>query len=335
MEQFKQQEPKIISRREALRSLAISAGAASAGILAASCALGDDPSPASLDNQATGKVPAIGSVRMDPLVPLVAVPGDFAPAFADASQTGRSWAEVSWNEAINKVSWQVHYDKLPYRPTVTRPPNTNPSSQSGSFVPNYPEVVVDAAYQFWMISMNPLLQTCYYDKNTLDFMGTTRTLNPLPAIDEAIVTNEPELVLACSPLAEPDPVTGEMNFSWEVAYDKVIDAAGNGGFVQVYTPMNLKNAGERAPVVTVLPPEEAFPFSFFHQGAGLALDTTIEPNPKPADLTSSFNPMVVQGQIANFPLPPGFTVDVSVTNQIYPLPALPYVHPLIRGVQAC
>ena len=56
---------------------------------------------------------------------------------------------------------------------------------------------------------------------------------------------------------------------------------------------------------------------------------------KPADLVSSFNPMVVQGQFANMPLPPGLTVDVSVTNQVYPLPPLPYTHPLIFGVDAC
>ena len=211
---------------------------------------------------------------------------------------------------------------------------TNPSAQS-TFVPNYPEVVEDAAYQFWMISLNCIPQTCYYDPDTLDFLGTPRTLASLPPISEAIVTNEPEIILACSPLAEPDPDTGELDFEWEVAYDRVLDAAGNAGFATLYTPMNLRNAGERAPVVVVLPPEEALPFSFWHEGAGLAIDSTLEPNPKPADLISSFNPMVVQGQFANNPLPPGLTVDVSVTNQVYPVPPLPYTHPLIWGVDAC
>ncbi len=89
---------------------------------------------------ATDKVPAIGSVIMDPLVPLAAVPGDYLPAFADSSQTGHAWVEVRWNQAKNKVDWFVHYDHLPYRPTVERPIGTNPHSQSLLFTPDYPEM---------------------------------------------------------------------------------------------------------------------------------------------------------------------------------------------------
>lgn len=75
-------------------------------------------------------------------------PGDMVVDFA--RQTRNAFADVRWNKASNKVSISYHYENLPYRPTVQRVPGTNPKNP---FTPDYPEVVVAASYQFWLIAV--------------------------------------------------------------------------------------------------------------------------------------------------------------------------------------
>jgi hypothetical protein len=64
------------------------------------------------------------------------------------------------------------------------------------------------------------------------------------------------------------------------------------------------------------------------------LDTSVEPNPKPKDLTSTFNPMVVNGGMGFIPLQAGLRVDTLVTNRVFPYEDTQgaYVRPLIPGI---
>jgi hypothetical protein len=137
-----------------------------------------------------------------------------------ARQTRNAFADVRWNKASNKVSISYHYENLPYRPTVHRVPGTNPKNP---FTPDYPEVVVAAAYQFWIIAVSARLSVFYYDRNTLGLIGNDLA-NP-PA--DALVLSLPMVTIVPTRLVEPTPV-GVLDYTSNLKYDRIIDGAGNG-----------------------------------------------------------------------------------------------------------
>ncbi|HEV7892414.1 MAG TPA: hypothetical protein VGP08_17340 [Pyrinomonadaceae bacterium] len=256
-------------------------------------------------------------------------PGDMVVDFA--RQTRNAYADVRWNKSANKVSISYHYENLPYRPTVHRVPGTNPSNP---FTPDYPETVVAAAYQFWLITLSARLSVFYYDRNTLGLIGNDLE-NP-PA--DALVLALPMVRIVPTKLVEPTPA-GVLDYTSNLKYDRVLDGAGNGGSEAAFGPTSLRNAGELSLVTSkVVPASGALPFDKFLESPGFALDTTVEPNPKPFAL-SQFNPMVVSGALSGFNVPEGFRVDTLVTNQLIQYTAAElsgaYVRPLVPGVSAC
>ena len=119
----------------------------------------------------------------------------------------------------------------------------------------------------------------------------------------------------------------------------MLDGTGDGGSEAAFGPTNLRNAGELSLITSkVVPASQALAFDKFLDSPGFALDTTVEPNPKPFAL-SQFNPMVVSGALSGFNVPEGFRIDTLVTNRLIQYTAAElqgaYVRPLVPGVSAC
>src|ERR1044072_9052594 len=98
-----------------------------------------------------------GQVRVNLIRGIGPVPGDQVVDFA--SGVRNAFADVKWNKATNKVSLRFHLENLPRRPTVHRVPGTNPKTP---FSPDYPEIVVGAAYQFWLITLSIARMGVFY-----------------------------------------------------------------------------------------------------------------------------------------------------------------------------
>jgi hypothetical protein len=306
-----------LNRRNFLKSAALSAGAmASIPALGRGVAGGGQG-----DDQ--------GKVRVNLIRGIGPVPGDQVVDFA--STVRNAYAVVKWNKAANKVTINLHYENLPHRPTVHRVPGTNPKNR---FTPDYKEVIVGAAYQLWLITLSiARMGVFYYDRHTLDLLGEDKTLPNPPA--DALTLGLPIVIIVGSPLAEPDQ-NGVLDFTYRYNYDKILDADGNGGSEFALGPTNLRNAGELNTLTTrPVPASEARSFDAFLAGPGFVLDTSVEPNPKPKDLTSTFNPMVVNGGMGFIPLAAGLRVDTLVTNRVFPYDDTQgaYVRPLIPGIK--
>lgn len=307
-------------RRRFLKTAALSAGALTAmPLLNRAPAFGAPQTSANTH----------GEVRL-PFVPgFGPPPGDQVVDFARLTRNAS--AEVKWNKSANKVTLKFHYENLPYRPTVHRVPGTNPKN---AFTPDYPETVVNAAYQFWLITLSPKLGVFYYDRQTFDLIGNDLA-NP-PA--DALVLALPVVTIVPTRLVEPTP-GGVLDYTWNQRYDRILDGVGNGGSEAAFGPTNLRNAGELSLVTSkIVPASQALTFDDFLDGPGYALDTTVEPNPKPFPL-SLFNPMVVSGALSGLNVPEGFRVDTLVTNRLiqYTTAELigAYVRPLVPGVNPC
>lgn len=250
-----------------------------------------------------------------------------------ARQTRGAYAEVKWNKSANKVTLKFHYDYIPYRPTVHRVLGTNPKNR---FTPNYPETVRNAAYQFWLITLAPRIGVFYYDRQTFDLIGNDLANPP----SDALVLGLPVVIIVPTPHVEPTP-GGVLDFTWNQRYDRILDGAGFGGSEAAFGPTNLKNAGEMSLITTkTVPAAQALTFDDFLNAPGFALDTTVEPNPKPASFgISRFNPMVVSGALSFMRVPDGHRVDTLVTNRLIPYAPHElhgaYVRPLLRGVSPC
>lgn len=288
----------------------------------------------SVDGQETSSITTASFAASGKLhVPFVRgvgpVPGDMVVDFA--SQVKNPYADVKWNRDQNTVKIKFHMENLPYRPAVVRQPGTNPKNR---FTPNYPEAVANGQYSFWLIATTILRPgVFYYDRQTLDLLGSDKSLASPPA--DALVLNIPILLIIQSPLVEPSP-TGVLDFTWKLSYDKILDAVGNGGSENAFGPLNLANAGEMSLITTrAMPPGEAVSFDHFLNGIGFIFDTTVEPNPRPKDLDSKFNPMVVNGAMGYIQIPDGFRVDTAVTWQMFPYQDRQgaYTRPLIPGVK--
>lgn len=257
------------------------------------------------------------------------VPGDMVVDFA--SQIKNAYADVKWNKENNTVKIKFHMENLPYRPTVVRQPGTNPKNR---FTPNYPEVVENGQYSFWLIPATLFRSgVFYYDRQTLELLGSDKTLATPPA--DALILNIPIIPIIQSPLVEPDK-NGVLDFTWRLSYDRILDAVGNGGSENAFGPLNLANAGEMSLITTrPIPPGEAMSFDHFLNGIGFLFDTTVEPNPRPRELDSKFNPMVVNGAMGYIRVPDGFRIDTAVTWQMIPYEDRQgaYTRPLIPGIK--
>ncbi len=307
-------------RRNFLKTATLSAGALSAlPLVGGPSALVASAAPANTH----------GELRL-PFVPgFGPPPGDMVVDFARA--TRNAFAEVKWNKSANKVTLRFHYENLPFRPTVQRVPGTNPTNP---FTPVYPEIVTNAAYQFWLITVNTSLGVFYYDRQTFDLIGNDLADPP----EDALVLALPVVRIVPSQLVEPTP-GGVLDFLWTQRYDRILYGAGNAGSEAAFGPTNLRNAGELSLVTSkVVPASGALTFDDFLAAPGFGLDTTVEPNPKPFSL-SQFNPMVVSGAYSFVNVPEGFRVYTLVTNRLLPYTAAElqgaYVRPLVPGVNPC
>lgn len=257
------------------------------------------------------------------------VPGDMVVDFA--SQVKNAYADVKWNKELNTVKVKFHMENLPYRPTVVREAGTNPKNR---FTPDYPEVVENGQYSFWLIATTILRPgVFYYDRHSLELLGSDKSLASPPA--DALVLNIPVLLIIQSPLVEPDK-NGVLDFTWKLSYDKILDAVGNGGSENAFGPLNLANAGEMSLITTrAMPASEAVSFDHFLNGIGFIFDTTVEPNPRPREFDSKFNPMVVNGAMGYIQIPDGFRVDTAVTWQMFPYADRQgaFTRPLVPGVK--
>jgi hypothetical protein len=219
--------------------------------------------------------------------------GSVAPremAIAEPSMcSGSATTRVRYSKSRNKVTVEADFKGLPYRMSLARPDDlSTPYNQ-------FPVSVENGKWQLWFVGRMYNFKTLfYYDLFTGQLIGNEADLpNGPPPGSYAVPINT--LHMTSGPLFEGSP-DGNARVTFEFDYDRMIDTDGRGGVWFATVPYNLCKPDEYGPYYTNggLPPEKAFSFDqvleSIHQGLGMAVAYSLEPDPKPAYLRSRDNP---------------------------------------------
>jgi len=209
---------------------------------------------------------------------------------------GSARARVDYSKARNKVRLRVRFDGLPYR--------MNASMQDMSHAWNqFPTEIVDGKWQVWFVGRLFSEESIFwYDGLTGELIGNEHDVAPESLPASAIPIPIPVIHMVCiTPLFESDPNTLKAKVDVTVQYDRILDAIGTGGVKVAYVPPRLCAPDELITYYTSggLDPSEAMSFddvlASIHSGRGMALATSLEPDPKPEYLRARDTPMVGWG----------------------------------------
>jgi len=245
-----------------------------------------------------------------PLLPGGAAPNEVAieePIMC--SPDARAKVEIEYDKALNRVRVKADFHRaLPYRLSLTRPADVStPYNQ-------FPVSVHDGKWQIWFVGdLMTKKSTFYYDPLTLQLIGNEHELpgGPPPG---AIAVQAQVMHMLMSPLFEGDP-QGNGHFEYELRYDQLLDPIGSAGVLVGFLPYNLCKPDEYGVYYTntPLPPSEAMTFDdvlkSIWSGQGIAIATSLEPDPRPAYLGARDNPMIGWGGAYPAKVPAGYTVD--------------------------
>lgn len=216
---------------------------------------------------------------------------------------------IKYDKAKNKVKMIADFKKaLPYRMSFTRPHDiTTPYNQ-------FPVSVTDGKWQIWFAGRPFSFETTfYYSATTLQLLGNEVEFPGGPP-PNAIPVAVPTLHMMCSPMFEGEPDgDGHLEVTWD--YDNMRDYLGRGGTYFAFVPYNLCKPDEYGPyyVNGGLSPSLAMNFDQVLQsiwdGYGMAISSSLEPDPKPAYLDSRDNTMIGWGGGYPGGVPDGLTVD--------------------------
>jgi hypothetical protein len=200
-------------------------------------------------------------------------------------------ARITYSKSRNEVVLEATYDGLPYRMSYTRAVDiSTPYNQ-------FPVSVTQGKWQIWFVGrMLNFDTTYYYDASTLQLIGSEHDLPGGPPAN-SIAVPIATMHMTSTPLFEGTP-EGKASVRFVFRYDQMLDDRSSGGVYFSYVPYNLCKPDEYGLYYTDggLAVSKAMNFDQVLQsiwsGYGMALATSLEPDPKPSYLDSRDNPMI-------------------------------------------
>lgn len=221
----------------------------------------------------------------------------------------RAKVTIDYDKAANTVKVKADFHKaLPYRFSYTRPVDVStPYNQ-------FPVSVQDGKWQLWIVGRLFSFDTVfYYDAATLQLIGNEADF-PAGPPPNSIPVPVPTLQMLCSPMFEGN-AQGNAQLEFTYRYDQLLDMLGTGGTYFAFVPYNLCKPDEYGPyyVNGGLAPSRAMSWDDVLQGIwdgyGMAISSSLEPDPKPAYLASRDNTMIGWGGAYPMAAPKGVTAN--------------------------
>lgn len=215
---------------------------------------------------------------------------------------------IKYDKSKNEVKFVADFHKaLPYRMSHTRPDVSTPYNQ-------FPVSVQDGKWQMWFVTRLFSFETnFYYDASTLQLIGNEAEFPGGPP-PNSFPISVPTIHMVCSPIFEGDP-NGNAHLEVTYRYDQILDDRGAGGTYAAFLPYNLCKPDQYGVyyVNGGLPVAKASNFDQVLQsiweGYGMAISSSLEPDPKPAYLNSRDNTMIGWGGGYPATMPNGVTID--------------------------
>ncbi|MFO0600821.1 MAG: hypothetical protein U0228_36260 [Myxococcaceae bacterium] len=225
------------------------------------------------------------------------------------SPQAKAKVNIKYDKAANTVKLTADFKHaLPYRMSYTRPNDWSTPYNV------FPVSVQNGKWQIWFVTRLFSFDTIfYYDALTLRLIGNEAEFPGGPP-PNAIPIPVPTLHMVCSPIFEGKP-NGDAHLEVNYRYDQILDDRGMGGTYAAYLPYDLCKPDQYGIyyVNGGLSPTRAPNFDqvldSIWQGYGMAISSSLEPDPKPSYLFSRDNPMVGWGGAYPTELPEGISVD--------------------------
>ncbi|MER2562112.1 MAG: hypothetical protein ABTQ32_15405 [Myxococcaceae bacterium] len=223
-------------------------------------------------------------------------------------EQARAKVTIDYDKAANTVRVRGKFHKsLPYRMSYTRPVDV--STQYNQF----PVSVTNGKWQIWIVGRMLFESTFYYDAATLQLIGNEADF-PAGPPPNSIPVPVPTIQMLCTPMFEGNP-QGDATIDTTYRYDQMLDMLGSGGTYVAFLPYNLCKPDEYGPyyVNGGLHPSRAMSFdqilASIWEGTGMAISTSLEPDPKPSFLDGRDNTMIGWGGSYPAQIPSGYSVQ--------------------------
>lgn len=220
----------------------------------------------------------------------------------------RAHVTIDYDKAANTVRLRARFHKsLPYRMSYTR------AVDASTRYNQFPVSVTDGKWQIWIVGRMFFESTFYYDGLTLQLIGNEADF-PAGPPPNSIPISVPTIQMLCTPMFEGTP-QGDANVDFTYRYDQMLDMLGSGGTYVAFLPYNLCKPDEYGPyyVNGGLHPSRAMSFDQVLQsiwdGNGMAISTSLEPDPKPRFLDSRDNTMIGWGGAYPARIPRGYVAN--------------------------
>jgi hypothetical protein len=241
---------------------------------------------------------------------------------------GSARLHIKYSRSKNTVDFDATFHGLPFRQTFTKD-----FDDSTAFNPQF-VTVKDAHWQMWLMGtlFGRQHEDLYYDLTTpgkLPFLGTVYDFQPIgpkpfPAPGTYTTVKGNALQMVCSPEFEGKP-NGEGHLHFTLQYDRIADAAGTPGTINLILPLDackpdaLSNYWTQAE----LPPSKFMTWDTYLEsiwsGEGIGFVTTAEPFPRPPELAFRDNDFVGWGNVYPGTVPSGFGMDFRTFGTIIPI----------------
>jgi hypothetical protein len=251
-------------------------------------------------------------------------PGGCAPAeYCIRELEGRARIRIHYSRERNFVDVYADYTDgaLPYRPTYEKS-----FDDSTRFNPQFMRVE-DARWQLWLVGelAGPSEELAYYDLATLQFIGTQYDFEPytdvpFPAEGTYTTLSIPATRMLCTPIFEGNE-DGEGHFRFRFRFDRMEDALGSPGTINLQLPFDLCHPDELTNywTQTRLPDSAFLSFDDFlssiHNGRGIVVAQSAEPYPKPEVLGYRDNTFLAWANQYPQALPRGLTAQFGVVTE--------------------
>ncbi|MGD1703619.1 hypothetical protein [Dapis sp. BLCC M229] len=210
---------------------------------------------------------------------------------------------LTYSKSANTVVLEADFTGLPYRVDIVR--DDDPSTPYNQ----YPVSIEDSRWQLWMLtSINTVESNFWYDGQTGNLIGNEFDIfEIIPETNTGIDVNNdgiedialslPVTHQLSTPVFEGNP-DGTGSFTFEFAYDQLLDEQGKGGTFFTEVPYNINRPEEFGPYYTQggLPISEAPTFDdvleTMRSPFGFSIGHSAEPEVKPDYLLSRASLMI-------------------------------------------
>jgi hypothetical protein len=225
------------------------------------------------------------------------------------SPEAKAKVKIKYDKSKNTVKLIADFHKaLPYRMSYTRAVDVStPYNQ-------FPVTVTNGKWQLWFVPRLFSFETnFYYDATTLRLLGNEVEFPGGPP-PNSFPISVPTLQMICSPIFEGEP-DGDGHLEVTYRYDQILDDRGMGGTYTAFLPYDLCKPDQYGVyyVNGGLPVSKAPNFDqvleSIWNGYGMAISSSLEPDPKPSYLFSRDNTMIGWGGGYPGGLPEGLTAN--------------------------